>query len=76
MFDTPPVDIFASQNSTSQVKDDIFASSVKRPLKKPEKSLDELLSGKKRDESDGVDNVRDGKGGRGWGVKVREGREA
>jgi hypothetical protein len=44
VFDTPVVDIFASQKV--EEKDDIFGSSVKEPLKKPEKSLDELLSGK------------------------------
>ena len=42
MFDAPPEDIFASHKS--QDKDDIFGSSVKQQLKKPEKSLDELLA--------------------------------
>jgi hypothetical protein len=42
VFDAPPEDIFASHKS--QDKDDIFGSSVKQQLKKPEKSLDELLA--------------------------------
>ena len=34
--------------------------SVKKPLKKPEKSLDELLVGKVREETDGGEKVRVG----------------
>ena len=68
VFDTPVVDIFASQKV--EEKDDIFGSSVKEPLKKPEKSLDELLSGKTgREEVDRGEKVRERRdrerGGRG-----------
>ena len=70
VFDTPVVDIFASQKV--EEKDDIFGSSVKEPLKKPEKSLDELLSGKMgREEVDRGGKVeREGgrEGGRSLGV--------
>ena len=69
-FDTPVVDIFASQKV--EAKDDIFGSSVKEPLKKPEKSLDELLSGKKgKEEVDRGEKVRDTLRDRGKTGRVR-----
>ena len=76
VFDAPPEDIFASQKL--QDKDDIFGSSLKQPLKKPEKSLDELLAGKNREETDGGGKVREGDGGgevreEDGGGEVREG---
>ena len=66
VFNTPPVDIFSSQKPTPD-KDDIFApSSVKQPLKKPDKSLDELLGGRGKEEVDGGEKV--GKGGCVYGL--------
>ena len=62
-FDAPPEDIFASQKKPD--KDDIFGSSVKQPLRKPEKSLDELLVGKAREETDSRGKVR-GRGREMW----------
>ena len=59
VFDTPVVDIFASQKVED--KDDIFGPAVKAPLKKPEKTLDQLLSGKTtgKEAVDGGEKVRD-----------------
>ena len=69
-FDSPPEDIFSSNKG--KVEDDIFGSSVKQPLRKPEKSLDELLASKGQEEVDRGGKVRRGGGG---GGEVRRGGE-
>ena len=66
-FDTPPEDIFASQTVSARSHgDDIFGTSSlgQRSLKKPEKSLDELLAGKSVEEVDGGASRKVGRGGK------------